>query len=165
MKLILACVVIIGGMLIGRTYAGSGVRRARMLSGMMDALQILRIAMLDRLTPLRTALEASSFPAFRCIGEEMNGKSAAEAWGYVRDVHGRRGGMIDCLTDEDLCVADALFAGLGTSGCAQQEILIANALRALGSLEAAARKNVSEKNRLYTTLGLLAGIALAIAFI
>ena len=165
MKLILACVVVIASMLIGRAYAGGGARRARLLSEMMDALQILRIAMLDRLAPLRAALEASACAVFRSVGAEMQGKSAAEAWKRVRDAQMRRGGMIDCLAEEDLCVLDALFDGLGASGRAPQEALISGALRSLGCLEAEARKNGLEKRRLYTTLGLLGGIALAIAFV
>ena len=165
MKLILACIIASAGMLIGRAYAGGGARRAKLLSGMMDALQILRISMLDRLVPLKNALAESASPVFRCVGEEMDRLDAADAWTLVRMRQTGRGGLIDSLTEEDLCALDALFAGLGVSGRAQQEALISNAIRTLGRLEAEARKNGAEKARLCTTLGLLSGIALAIAFI
>ncbi len=165
MKLVFACVIAIASMMIGRAYAGGGARRAGLLSGMMDALQIMRIAMLDRLLPLRTALAQSASPIFCSIGEQMEARSAADAWREVRAAQRRRGGLIDCLAEEDLCALDALFDGLGSSGRAQQEVLISNALKTLGCLEAEARKKGHEKDRLYTTLGLLAGIAVAIAFI
>ena len=164
-KLILACVIAIASMMIGRAYASGGARRARLLSGMMDALQIMRVMMLDRLMPLKTVLVQSASPVFRCIGKQMEDSSAADAWRDVRTAQRQRGGLIDCLAEEDLCALDALFEGLGVSGRAQQEVLISNALKAFGCLEAEARKNGLEKSRLYTTLGLLAGIAIAIAFI
>lgn len=165
LKLLMSMVVVVGCALIGRAYAGGGARRAQTLSLVMDALQLLRIRMLDRLMPVRQALEGSSCAVFRSVGAGMDGVGAAESWRRVRSEQTKHGTALDSLSEADLCALDALFEGLGISGRTEQEALISNALKSLGRLESEARKSGLDKNRLYTTLGLLAGMALALALI
>jgi stage III sporulation protein AB len=57
---------------------------------------------------------------------------------------------------------NALFDGLGESGAAQQRILLAGAQESLEALKRLADKKAREESKLYTTLGFLTGLSLAI---
>ena len=152
--------------LIGRSLGAVPARRARVLREAMDALQILRVRMLERLLPLHTALAQSRFEAFRRTGERMAaGEDANGAWRALLPALARRGGPLDCLSREDLAALTALFDGLGMGARAEQEGLLSGTARELGRLEAEAAKYGAEKARLYATLGLLFGLMLAVAFI
>lgn len=166
MRIALALLAAIGSALIGRSVAAGCARRAAVLRAAMDAMQLLRIQMLERLLPLHAALEKSAFEPFRLAGAGvLGGESAHGAWSAARSKLTRRGAALDCLTAQDLSALDGLFAGLGASTRAEQEALFSASLHEIGQLEGEARKSGAEKGRLYTTLGLLGGLMLAIAFV
>jgi stage III sporulation protein AB len=125
------------------------LRRAAALRQAMDAMQLLRIQMLERLLPLHAALEKSGFEPFHAEAAQLT----------------KRGAMLDCLTADDLNALAQLFDGLGMTSRAEQEVLFSSALREVGRLESEAAKSGAEKGKLYTTLGLLCGLMLAIAFV
>ena len=93
------------------------------------------------------------------------GEDAATAWRALLPALSRRGGALDSLTREDFDALAALFGGLGTGARAEQEALFSATMRELGRLEGEASKTGAEKGKLYTTLGLLCGLMLAIAFV
>ena len=166
MRVVLVALAALGAALVGRSMASSCVRRARVLRQAMDALQVLRLQMLERRLPLHAALSASRFEALRLAGERMAaGADAKTAWEQTWRTLSRRGGALDCLAREDAEALSTLFGALGTGTRLEQEALFASALRELGRLESEAARFGAEKGRLYTTLGLLCGLMLAIAFV
>ena len=164
-KLALSAAVICFCTMTGRMFAGRNSRRARMLAELMDAIQLLRVHMLDRLLPMKAALERSQSFALNETGAAMDGTSAAAAWQIVKERQLRRGGKLDCLSARDIDVLDKLFESLGTTGISEQRPIIDGTIKELGLLEAAAKAECNEKGRLYTTLGALAGVALVIGLI
>ena len=166
MRTLLALLAALGAALVGRSLAAACARRGRTLRQTMDALQHLRIEMLERRLPLHAALSHARADVLRRVGERVAaGEGAAEAWRALLPALERRGGALDSLTREDISALTAFFDGLGAGARAGQEALFQTALRELGRLEAEAAQNGVEKGRLYATLGLLGGLMLAVAFI
>lgn len=164
-RLALGCAVIVFSTMAGRAFAGSNTRRARLLAELMDALQMLRVHMLERLMPLGTALSRSQSQILSEMGAAADSVGAAAAWNDVKSRELRRGGGLDCLSGADIKVLDGLFEALGTTGRSEQRPVIDGAIKELGLLEAEARAGSGEKSRLYTTLGALAGAAVVIGMI
>ena len=150
---------------VGRALAGGLERRERVILALMDAIQLLRIHMLDGLSPLRAALEQSRFAPFQKIGKEMGPEGIARAWECAREGMIGRGGAMDSLQTEEISVLDRFFEGLGISGKREQEALFSQTLRDLGRRGEEAGKNSRDKAKLYGTLGILAGLALGIGFL
>lgn len=166
MRVVLVVLAAIGAALVGRSVAASCARRARTLRQAMDALQILRIQMLERLLPLHAALKHSRFEPLQRVGERMaGGEDAATAWRALLPALSRRGGALDSLTPEDFDALAALFDGLGAGARAEQEALFSATMRELGRLRGKRPKLARKRGKLYTTLGLLCGLMLAIAFV
>lgn len=165
LRLVLGGVAIFCSALIGRAFGKGNVRRAKLLAETMDGMQLLKVHMLDRLLPLAAALEKSQSYVLREVGALMKGCSAADAWQALRTREQKRNGRLDCLTAEDAEVLDTFFEALGASGRTEHKAIFDAAIKALGRLESAARKDGAEKVRLYTTLGALAGVAAVIGFI
>lgn len=165
LKLILSAIAILCCALIGRAFAKGNVRRARLLTETMDGLKMLKVHMLDRLLPVGAALEKSQSYLLRETGLLMKGCGAGEAWRALRERETKRGGRLDSLSTEDLEALDAFFDGLGSAGRSEHKAIFDAAVKALGRLESAARRDGAERVRLYTTLGALAGVALVIGFI
>lgn len=166
MRIALAVLAAVASALVGRSIALGCARRTAVIREAMDAIQLLRIHMLERLLPLHAALEKSQFEPFRLVGRKLlTGDGALAAWRAVLPLLTRRGATLDCLTEEDLSLLFRFFEGLGTSTRLEQEALISATLAEMGRLESEAGKMGAEKGRLYTTLGLLGGLALAIVFV
>ena len=117
-------------------------------------------------SPCTAALDHARSDVLRRVGERVAaGEDAASSWRALLPSLTRRGGALDCLTQEDVSTLTAFFDGLGADARAGQEALFQTALRELGRLEAEAARSGAEKGRLYATLGLLFGLMLAIAFV
>ena len=165
-RVALAVLAALGAALMGRSLAAACARRGRTLRQAMDALQHLRIEMLERRLPLHAALSHARFDVLRRVGGRMAaGGPAAEAWQTLLPSLTRRGGALDSLTREDISALTTFFDGLGAGTRTAQEALFLSTTRELGRLEAEAAKNGAEKGKLYATLGLLFGLMLAIAFV
>lgn len=161
LRLIAAALLSVACALAGRAVAGACVRRAKALAALTDSVQRLRVDMLDKLLPLKEALK-NGHPAMRSVAEAMTGCGAGTAWRNAKGALTGRGAALDCLTAPDLEALGALFDGLGESGAAQQRILIASAMESLDVLKREADKKAREESKLYSTLGFLAGLSLAI---
>lgn len=164
-RLALGGVVIICGALAGRALARSNIRRCTLLAETMDAMQLLRIHMLESLMPLGLALEKSTGRIFRETGRRLAGKSAAEAWSELKAEQHIRGGALDCLNQSDIFALDGFFEMLGTSSRDEQRQAFETVIKQLGALESAARGEGEKKNRLYAALGALAGAAAVVGLI
>ena len=117
MRIALALLAAVGSALIGRSIAQGCLRRAAALRQAMDAMQLLRIQMLERLLPLHAALEKSGFEPFRLAGRLLaGGEGAASAWKKAAAQLTKRGATLDCLTADDLAALSALLSA--TTWCA-----------------------------------------------
>lgn len=161
LRIVAAAALSVASMLAGRAVAGACVRRAQTLGALIEALKKLEVDMLDRLLPLREALQGGH-AAMRAVAEAMKGCPASEAWRRAGAALTARGGALDCLTAPDMTALTELFDGLGASGAAQQRILIGGALESLEALRGEADRKAREESKLYATLGLLAGLSLSI---
>lgn len=165
MRLILALLVITGCTLIGYALAGAASRRAKLVSGILNAMRLLQAEMLENLMPLSDALQKSDSSAFKQTGERLKHMPVKQAWRSVRTELSERGGELDSLTHEDILPLDMFFDGVGTSGNAALSELFANVIRAMERRELEAREQCSARNKLYTRMGLLTGLLIALAFI
>ena len=149
--------------LCGKALADGARRRAAMLKAMANGARRLRIHMTGMFEPVQVALAHAECPLFALIAREMQGGgSARQAWERVQGAASRRGGPIDCLTDEDKHALSTLFAGLGQSGRETQDLLLGSVIEAIENLHAGAQARAREADRLYATLGLLIGLMLAL---
>lgn len=164
-KLAMGGVATICCALAGRSLASRSTRRAALLAETMDAMQLLRVHMLDNLMPLAAALEKSSGRILRELGHLLGGRDSAEAWREFMKRQLTRGGIIDSLTDADIETLTGFFDRLGSSSVDEQRQLFDGAVRELGVLEADARSEGEKRNRLYMSLGALAGAALVVSLI
>lgn len=162
-RLALAICVALGCALCGRALADAARRRANTLRALAEGLKVLRIHMTGMLEPVQCALAAVNCPLFSLVADAMGeGRTAGEAWRSVRREALKRGGPADALTEPDAKALDGLFDRLGESGREEQGALIGAARAQLeGLLDEAVRK-AAEAGRLYTTLGLLVGLMLAL---
>ena len=165
-KIISACSVVIGCMLAARSLSGALFRKCRMLDELISALRSLRISIVDRLEPMKMALTFSGAKLFEwTAGEIRQDVTAAEAWKLVRQRATVRGGMADCLGDDELRALDALFDCLGRTSGSRQELSIQNCVSALEEIRAEEKRKLKETSRLYTRLGILTGLAVAVLIV
>ena len=165
-RLALAAVVAAGGGLCGAALARGEGRRARTLRETADGLRQLRVQISNLREPLDRALKQSGAPLFALAAGCLEEAScAADAWRRAWASAGRRGGIGDCLTQEDVRALDRLFERLGESGRAEQEEAIRACLAAVEAAADEAAKRAKETGRLYATVGLLTGLACAVLLI
>lgn len=162
----LAALVVIGSGLCGRAFAASAERRLRLLREMLDALRRLKIQIVNLLEPLDSALTQTGFPLFESVAAHLDAVgNAADAWQAAIGKASKRGQCADCLARPEMEAMERLFERLGESGRADQE----EGIRAcIASLELAceeARRQSRETGRLYTSVGILTGLALAVLMI
>lgn len=162
-RIALAICVVLGCALCGRALADAARRRANTLRALSEGVKVLRIHVTGMLEPVRCALAAANCPLLSMVSGAMDdGRSAGEAWRSVRRAVMKRGGPGDALTEKDARVLDVLFDRLGQTGREEQGALIGAAQEQLETLLDAAVKRAAEAGRLYTSLGMLTGLMLAL---
>lgn len=166
-KIMAGCLLSICGLLAGRALSSSTARRVKELNALRDALSPLESKMLGELLPLSDALRAMRHETLTHVADLMEQKplSVKEAWAEASDKAFSRSGTLDCLTKEDRAQLDSFFSELGMSGRAEQKALIERTRDALKILHDDALVRAKETGKLYSTLGALAGMALAIALL
>ena len=165
LKLALAAVVILCCALAGRAVAAGSLRRGRALRQIMDSLQLLRIHMLDRSLPLPLAMGQVQDTLMQTMAGALKGGSCSAAWQRTQAQLCKKGAALDCLTGGDCLVLQELFSALGRGGREEQKRLFETALRELGRLEEESVLQGRRQSRLYTSLGALAGAAVAVGFL
>ncbi len=166
MRLVAAFLLTLCGAAAGHSFAAARKRRVEQLSELVQALGRLEVKMLEKLLPLKEALIAAAHEPFKAIGASMTGaRSALGAYLNQIDQLRARGGGFSSLEEEDMRALERLFEGLGMSGASEQRLLIGSVRGELERLSLAARKKAEEQAKLYTSLGLIAGLALAICLI
>lgn len=165
-RLVGAVVLTIAGLLIGRSLSSACVRRVAVLRAFRDALVPLELKMLSELLPLNQALLGSRYEVFRTLAQALTGeRGAREAWEHIAESLYTHGGVLDALEDADREAIDRFFSELGMSGQEEQRALFARTAGELKTLEDAASGRATDVSKLYTTLGALGGMALAIALL
>lgn len=164
-RIILAVCVVAGSSLCGRSMASAVRRRVALLQALVKGIKNLRVHMVSMYEPVQSALNQSECPVLQQTGARMQaGASAAEAWKEVAGDGGKALSM-DALTAGDRRVLDGFFEHLGESGREEQTLLLDSTARELSELYEDARQSASESERLYTKLGVLIGLMLALIVI
>jgi stage III sporulation protein AB len=160
-----AAMLCLSGYLLGKSLSGAAARRAKTLSELLAAVSSLRGRMLDRLMPVRAALDGNC-QAFRRVAQAMEGgKTAMQAWESVKKELTGRGGPLDCLSAEDEAILDGLFLSLGSGAQSEQKRLLDDTEESLKEKLRKAKEDAEASKKLFGKLGALAGLALAIALI
>lgn len=166
LRLALAGCVVMGCALAGRSFAWASGRRKRLLERTLDALKMLRMQIVHFLEPLEEALRRSEFPLFvQTAGQLPACRGALEAWKQVMDRETRRGGAADSLRRRELDALERLFERLGESGRAAQDDAIRACAALIEEALSEARVQSEQADRLYTSMGLLLGLAIAVLLI
>lgn len=165
MKLVAAAALTLSGAAGGHALGTARRQRVRQVSELRQGVERLSVNMLDKLLPLRQALAAAASPALDMVAQGMEGRDPAQAFIAVRDQLVARDGPLSCLEGEELTALGSLFGQLGASGAAEQRLILREAALRLERLEGRARAKADEQARLYGTLGLLAGLALAVCLL
>ncbi len=161
-KIMLSAVIITSCAFTGSTLSKVDMRRSNILAETMDSLHILRIHMLEGLIPLSAALSKSEGYIMKTTGELMNDKSVSEAWKELSEKQTVRGGRLDSLTPYDRETLDRFFFRLGKTSREEQNKCFDTTIKELGLLENSARVSGLHKQRLYASLGALAGVTVVV---
>lgn len=163
LRLALAACVVVACAMCGRSLAGAAERRCRILTDLLAALRRLRIEIGSMLEPLQGALIRTDFPLFSAVAQGLKAaESASAAWLLVKERESRRGGSADCLTQHDLAALDRLFENLGESGRESQAEAIGGCIASVEASLIEAKERSEQVGKLYTSLGFLMGLALAV---
>ena len=163
-KLLLAILATLSCGLIGHACAGPLYRRARTLERLCVAMGSLNREMLDAGRPIGKALLSADSCLFEKLVKKLDKHAVGEAWRAFRSEETMRNGCLDCLAPRDLLALDALFSHLGATGREDQRRLLEEAARTLNRNALEAQRCCGEKDRLYSSLGLLCGLALTCLF-
>ena len=166
MRVMLACVVVVGATLCGKALSDAARRRAAALKTLLEDVRQLRVRMVSLFEPVADSLDRCETPLMRAMAGEMRGGSdAAGAWRKVQRGRGPGAGQAGALSPGDRRALERLFDRLGESGRESQDALLAGAAEELGRLAEAASEQARAAERLYATLGLLVGLLLALIVI
>lgn len=141
LRLISALLLIALGAVSGRLLGERARRRAQALDELACDMERLKVAMLEERLPLDEALERCKSPLLR--GQEGD----------------------DCLTEQDGALLREFRGLLGQGTAAEQALLLPRTQERLREARDQARARYLSLGRLYPSLGALAALALALAFI
>lgn len=166
LKGIMLVAVCVGCALTGRILANAKKRRAEVIGETLAAVRVLRLRMLNSMEPISILLRKSDSALFRDLGNSLwVGSSLAECWAQEKQRATKKGGMLDSLSAEDLEILDALFDNLGKNGRDEQNELFSGVVAQLEEAQSGARRKQVEAARMYTALGALTGVMIAILLI
>lgn len=165
-KLFAGIALTLAGAVTGRVFADAKKRRADQLSKLCQAIERLPVVMLERRMPLDQALSRVGHEGFNAVSRAMKSERSADmAWKASLGELRAKDGELSALEDDEIEILNGMFSSLGLSGAAEQRILLDGTREALSALYDKARKKADEQAKLYSTLGLLTGLAVAILLI
>ncbi len=157
-----ACVMTASGAWGGKMLSGAQARRAKLLQEALTGVRRLNVEMIERRVALREALSACG-GLFEAVAREMEGGAPpGEAWRKTSESLGARGEALDSLDPGDMTALNRLFGSLGEGGMQAQRMALIEAAEEIERLMGQARKKQEEQGRLYTSLGALGGLAMAL---
>lgn len=166
LKGVLLSVILIACAGVGRALSNGRRRRAELIGELLAAMRVLRLRMLNSMEPLGILLRKSDSRIFQDLGNALwEGGGLHECWQEMRRSQARRGGALDCLTEEDLVLLDGFFRNLGVSGREEQCELFASVIAGMEEAQARARRHYADASRVYTALGTLVGIGICVLIV
>lgn len=164
-----ALLIVVASSSVGRLYADKFGRRRRELKAFSDALERLETEVFYGSTPLPTALErvaegapSSIRPFFQDLLRRLERtEDLPGAWRSSLEGHFSH----SCLAREDLLALLPLSDVLGTSDRNDQRRHLKSVGRRLRQHEETARSEEDKNAKLWRSVGLLGGVALAILFL
>lgn len=167
MRFLLALLLFAGCSYVGFAKAGSVKRRLDVVEGFLLDIRQLSISMRYRMTPIRELigqLEASALKEFweDLLSQMGHSRPLGDAWREALQKMRGENGDFSYLTDEEARVLSDFGASLGTSDFQAQKANMEMALERLAMLAEALRREVSQKGKIYRSLGMLGGLAAAI---
>ena len=166
LKEIMLAAIPIGCAGAGKILSNAKKRRAELIGEILAALRVLRLRMLNSMEPLSVLLRKSDSLLFRELGNSLwVGSSLQECWTLQKKLSMKKGGLLDSLAGEDTEILDVLFDKLGRSGRDEQGELFASVIERLEQAQLSARRKQTEAARMYTALGALAGVMIAILIV
>jgi len=159
-------VVVAGCTLCGKSFASAAERRCRLLFELLNALRLLRVGIVRYSEPLKNALRNSGSPLFARTAEALDAsESIFDAWQSVKMRSMAHGCECDCLSAKELSALDRLFERLGESGRLSQDENVCACIAAIELIHEEARAQASIYGRLYTSVGFLTGLAIAVLIV
>ncbi len=166
LKEVLLAAIPIGCAGAGKILSNGKKRRAEVIGEILAALRVLRLRMLNSMEPLSVLLRKSDSLLLRELGNSLwVGSSLSECWALQKKLSVKKGGLLDSLTAEDIEILDILFDKLGKSGRDEQGELFSTVIERLEQAQIGARRKQTEAARIYTALGALAGVTIAILLV
>lgn len=166
LKEIMLAAIPLGCAGVGKIFSNAKKRRAELIGEILAAVRVLRLRMLNSMEPLSILLRKSECAAFRDLGNSLwVGGTLGQCWSVQKKQYLKKGAMLDSLTEADIAVLDVLFDNLGKSGKDEQNELFAGVIAQLEEEQLSARKKQGEAVRIYTVLGALIGIMIAILIV
>ena len=163
-----AIALVVAGGVLGRALASAQRRRAAALAAFSPALMALKHAMLTRKLPLAEALAATAHFALIAMATRMRETPSLDPGACWREVYerlGARGEAFDCLGREEVGAIQDLFDSLVAHSAGEVALRLDDAAHSLTEITERAKKARDEKGKLYTSLGALGGMALAILLV
>ena len=165
-RVILAIVLVVACTLLGRAMGNALRRRVTLLDNLIEGVKMLRLHMSGMLERVSDALAATNCSVFVETGREMEaGLSAHAAWEKIMPDKIARGGELDALSGRDRDIIGNLFDNLGEVSRREKEIIIHGIIKQIYDQREGAKMQLSERERLYTSVGFLLGLMFAIAVI
>lgn len=166
MRITVACAIVVASALCGHSAAASQQRRCRLIAELIQAIHEMRIRMVVHLEPIETVLKNSGTTLFRNVAVRIGEYgSIYDAWISARGQLTARGCSADCLGEGEIHVLDVMFSGLGESGKHQQDLLLRTCAAELETIAKSEKNRLEQISRLYTTLGMLLGLMIAVVLI
>lgn len=167
MKVLLALLLFFACAYAGFAKARAVKQRLNVTEGFLVDIRQLSILMRYKMSPIRELvlqLKGSALSEFwEAFLYELEGSASLnEAWQKALSKLREDGGF-SCLTDAEAHVISDFGATLGTSDIAAQHGNMEMALERLGVQAETLRREVAEKGKVYRSLGVLSGLAAAIA--
>ena len=148
----------------GRSISLSAERHCRQLSQTIEAIRLLKLQITDRLEPVAEALMQTEFPPFQLVSSQMRDNfSAIQAWNEISSKG--KGHAVDCLNESEKKQIGYMFNRLGAGGLTEQEELISTCCIHLERALSDAQARAKEVCKLYTSLGFLTGLFIAILIV
>lgn len=160
MRMLAGCLLGASGALMGWAMAEGQRRRVRTLRDLTEDMAQLEDGMIQKRLPLREALSGCKSPCLRTLAEK--GDAPCAVWEEIRGKMTRPGGALDCLTREDMETLDRFVRQLGGENAERQKALLREGAQEFLAGRQAAEKRLNDEGRMYTSLGALFALALAI---
>lgn len=166
LKLSLVLSIVICTTMCGRAMSNTMKRRTAFLQSIIQGLRVLSIHMTGMFENIRDSLIVSECFLLQRVGNGMEpGISANESWQKLRGKSDAGNRFIDFLRQEDIRILDRLFEQLGENGREMQKLLIEGTIQNLESVFQIAEKEMRDAEKLYTKIGFLLGLMVAIVFV